>query len=117
MVNLNVLEQYGRVAVFCKTEDQAIQFMEAMWKQYPKQVEAAWRKGQTNWKAGSDGIYYVPRIFHDVCRDEYRHCQSSSLRWLMEHGYATVPFDVLVANYDLGEFLPEEDVESLLGMR
>lgn len=116
MVDLDVLRQYGRAAVFCETKEQAEQFMEAMWEQYPKQVESAWYRGETNWVDGNDGIYYLPRIFHTADSGEYSICQSSNLRWVTKHNYTVVPFGVLVGGFDLGEFLPETDIKSLFDM-
>lgn len=78
-VKLSMLENMGRTAVRCISEEQAEMFMDAMWEQYPKLVSGIWRKGQTNWERHRDRgcVYYLPRI---VCeRGEVSYCQSSNL--------------------------------------
>lgn len=115
MVNLSILEQYGKAAVFCESEEQAKMFVDAMWDQYPNKVKSAWVRGSTNWSNNSDGIYYLPRLFHDVGEGEYRHMQSSSLSWATAHGYSVVPFGTLIEGFDLGEIQVDDSmIESLL---
>ena len=119
MVDLSLLEQYGRVAVRCDSEEEAIQFMKAMWDQHPEKVRNIWNPGSTNWgtRGRSNSIYYVPRIFHSVKPGESSFCQSSSLDWVERHDYQVVPFNALTSRLDLGEILSVNfDIESLFGM-
>lgn len=117
-VNLARLEEYGRVSVYCATEEYAKMFMDAMWEQHPEKMEGVWSRTQTNWRGNQNGIYYLPRIFHKVdLSDEYGHCQSSTRDWSLSHGYTIVPFEVLLETPDLGVFdTSEVDIKSLLDM-
>ena len=117
-VNLSMLENLGRTAVRCISEEQAEMFMDAMWEQYPKLVSGIWRKGETNWERYRDigCIYYLPRI---VCeRGEVSHCQSSTLSSRERGKYKVVEFEELLQTDDLGEFSKSNmDIEMLFSMR
>ena len=117
-VDLSQLEHVGRSAVHCSTEEQAKMFMAAMWEQYPKLVEYAWGKEQTNWDrhiGRGYGIYYLPRIVKKT--HEVPYCQSTTPSTVKEDGYVVVEFSDLARGFDLGE-LPEaqSDIKSLFGM-
>ena len=119
MVDLSILEQYGRAAVRCDSREEAEEFMEAMWQQHPEKVNQWWSRGNTNWGTVHGGrcIYYVPRIFHSVTGSESSYCQSSSLSWIENHDYKVVPFDVLTYKPDFGEINTANlDIKSLFGM-
>lgn len=117
-VNLSMLENLGRTAVLCISEEQAKMFMDAMWEQYPKLVSRIWRKGQTNWERHRDRgcIYYLPRI---VCeRGEISYCQSTNLSSRERGKYKVVNFEELLQIDDLGEFSKGHmDIEILFNMR
>ena len=113
MLNLKLLEGMGKTQVLCSTEEQAVEFCEAMWDQYPKLMELAWKRGQTNWRRNTVQKWYVPRI--DGAEDDYfKYCQSSNFR---QSGYNTVLFTDLLEDIDFGELSQSEmDMKSLFGM-
>ena len=118
MIDLSLLEPYGRVAVYCTSEEEAKMFMSAMWEQHPEKVKGFWSKGGTNWSINPGEIYYVPRIFHKVGADEADHCQSSTESWVKSHDYVVFPFSWFMKSIDLGDITVEsEHLEDLLGLR
>lgn len=113
MLNLKMLEGMGKTQVLCSTEEQAIEFCEAMWDQYPDLMEPAWERGQTNWHSHTIQKWYVPRVYGEA--DEWCHyCQSSDFR---QGGYNVVLFEDLLVSIDFGEIQQSEmDMKSLFGM-
>ena len=117
MVDLSLLKPYGRVAVHCKSEEEAAIFMNAIWDQHPEKVNGIWTKGVTNWSNSPEGIYYVPRIFHDVESNEANFCQSSNEDWVKRNGYVVFPFSWFFQNIDPDGIAPsDETIESLFGI-
>lgn len=104
MLDLKRLENMGKTAVRCSSEEQASMFMEAMFEQYPKLVDGVWRKGQTNWGRYRDigMIYYLPRIYRGPGEIDY--CQSTILRGRERAEYEVVEFEELLCAEDFGEF-------------
>lgn len=117
-VNLDLLKKLGRTVVHCVSEDHAKMFMQAMWDQYPGQVNGVWSRGQTNWNKYREehgGIYYLPRIVRN--RTEIPHCQSTDEDTALCGDYTLVEFIELVKEFDLGEFdCDSADIKSLFGM-
>jgi hypothetical protein len=110
MLNLKMLEGMGKTQVLCSTEEQAIEFCEAMWDQYPDLMKPAWKRGQTNWRSETIQKWYVPRI--DFIEDEYfQYCQSSNFK---QSGYNVVLFEDLLVSIDFGDIPQSEmDMKSL----
>lgn len=112
MLNLKMLEGMGKTQVLCTSREQAEEFCQEMWRQYPNRMTPAWFKDQTNWHPDTLEKWYLPRI--DVVNGEVDFCQSSDRK---QHGYQVITFDDLKFNPDFGEIIPSEmEIKRLFGM-
>lgn len=112
MLKLKMLEGMGKTQVLCTSREQAEEFCQEMWKQYPDRMTPAWFKDQTNWYPDSLQKWYLPRI--DIFDDKEKFCQSADRK---QQGYQVVYFNDLKFNQDFGEIAASEmDMKSLFGM-
>lgn len=114
MLDLKRLENMGKTAVRCSSEEQASLFMGAMFEQYPGLVDGVWRKGQTNWERYRDKgeIYYLPRIYCGPV--EVHYCQSTRLGSRERAKYKVVEFEELLYVEDFGEFSADATAMKIL---
>lgn len=112
MLNLKMLEGMGKTQVQCDSSEEAREFCEAMWEQYPHLMKPAWTRGQTNWQTRTVHKFYLPRI--DRTDDEVDFCQSANS---FQYGYTIILFADLKVNMDFDEIQPSDfDIKSLFGM-
>ena len=111
MIDLKKLEGIGKTQVQCNSSEEAKEFCEAMWEQYPHLMKPVWTRNQTNWHRSTVHKFYLPRI--DRAVNEVGYCQSADS---VQYGYEIVLFEDLKVNMDFGEIQQSDfDIKSLFG--
>lgn len=112
VIDLKKLEGMGKTQVQCNSSEEAKEFCEAMWEQYPHLMKPVWVRGQTNWRTRTVHKFYLPKI--DKVDNEVEYCQSADYP---QYGYEIILFADLKVNMDFGEIQQSDfDIKSLFGM-
>lgn len=113
-IDLSILKDYGKVAIQCDNQEDALNLCNAMYSQHPEKMREFWNRGETKWYyVEGDPVCYAPNIYKT--KRNARCMQVANRKYWEENGFEIIHISSLYCDIDMGE-LPISDmqIETLL---